>query len=149
MTRTRTAYTRRLRRSRTGVRLSLFAMLLQFLFTLDHVSAMAVAAARGGPDGSPLGLLQICTAQGLIRIPAPNGVGPDGRPLPPASHNGGADVCVLCGTAAVSGSSGAPLFIIPLTAPPLLQGEAIAMRDWAVPGAAPVISGSARGPPVC
>lgn len=99
-------YTRRLRRSRAGAFVGLLAMLLQVLLAAEHASAMAVAVAKGGPDGRPMGFLDICTAQGLLRLPVPAGIG--GKAAPPVSHSGGA-ACAVCATAAATGNADVPI----------------------------------------
>jgi hypothetical protein len=87
--------------------LALAAMLLQLLFAAEHASAMAAAAARGGSDGTPLGFLEICTAQGLITIPAPPGTAPSD----PAQNSSGGKSCSVCGTAAATGAASTPTAI--------------------------------------
>ena len=114
-------YTRQLRRSKTSAFVALFAMLFQILFAVEHASAMAVSAAKGGADGTPMGILEICTARGLLRIPAPAGTGLGEQPAPRSS---GAESCVVCGTSAVSGATSTP-DVAPIVALPHLQKATI------------------------
>ncbi|PLX39031.1 MAG: hypothetical protein C0606_00340 [Hyphomicrobiales bacterium] len=70
-------------------------MLLQVVFAAEHASAMAVAAGIGGPTGTPIGFLQICTADGIVSLDGDNDRhAPDDDNAP----------CVLCASAAVSGA---------------------------------------------
>ena len=140
----KTAYTRCLRRSRTSAFASLFAMLFQILFAVEHASAMAVAAAQGGADGAPLGFLDICTARGLLRIPAPAGTSNDEQPAP---RSGGGESCAVCGTAAVSGATHAPTVSVIVT-PPHFNMVAITPPPGELPHSIGFKrSGSTRGPP--
>lgn len=110
------ANTRQLRHSRGGALVALLAMLLQVLFAAEHASAMAAAIAKGGSDGKPLGFLDICTAQGLLRIPAPTGDA--GNTEAPATNNGAG--CAVCATAAATGAADMPLANPTASTPTLL-----------------------------
>jgi len=140
-----TAYTRRLRQSRKSATIALLAMLFQTLFAMEHASAMAVASAKGGADGTPLGFLEICTASGLLRIPVPVGTGLDQQPAPRSS---GGETCAICGTAAVSGSSDTPADISVVTHPHLLRVTIAAPASTVILSAGFKRSGTTRGPPV-
>lgn len=141
-----TAYTRRLRRSRASALVALFAMLFQILFAMEHASAMAVAAAKGGADGTPMGFLDICTARGLLRIPAPVGTGLDEQPAPRSS---GGENCAVCGSAAVSGATDTPVAGLITSHPHLLRVVIIKPADLNSPSAGFRRSGTTRGPPSC
>lgn len=139
-----TAYTRRLRRSRTSAFTALAAMLFQLLFAMEHASAMAVAAAKGGADGTPMGFLEICTARGLLRIPAPVGTGLDEQPAPRTNTG---ESCAVCGTAAVSGATDAPT-ISPIVTTTHLQTVAITSPATTTQLSSGFRrSGTTRGPP--
>ncbi len=114
-------------------------MALQVIFAAEHASATAVAGALGGPTGTPLGFLQICTADGI----APLGETDDDGP----AHDRGDESCVICGTAAVAGAieALAPIAtiaaFIPSDVPPSRT-----VKDAAF--ARPALrSGTTRGPP--
>jgi hypothetical protein len=135
-----------LRAKRSISLLALLAMLAQAVFAMEHVSAMAVAAARGGSDGSPLGILEICTAQGLLRIRAPLDEG--SQKQSPPGRNGAGESCVLCSSASITGAAGVPLgdiAIIAIERP--FQVEPLIVHDQHVPMAGPRRAGDTRGPP--
>lgn len=141
-----TAYTRRLRHSKTSALMALFAMLFQILFAMEHASAMAVAAAKGGADGTPMGFLEICTAKGFLRIPAPVGSGLDEQPAPRSSSG---ESCAVCGTAAVSGASNSSAMVLVVTHPHLLRVTLVSPADIDSPSPGFRRSGTTRGPPTC
>jgi hypothetical protein len=123
--------------------LALFAMFWQVLFTAAHLSAMATAAALGGPTGERLGFLQICTAEGLATI---NLSEVDGDHQPRSSSNG-AISCLLCGTAAVDTVTGAiDAGFLPATSHLLQAGERPDASSLTIIGA-PQRVGTNRGPP--
>ncbi len=128
------------RTGRVPLWLGLLAMAMQLLFAAEHASALAVSAARGGGDGTPLGFLQICTAEGLVDI-APG----SGQPSPDGSRN--AASCVVCGTSCVTGAMAAPtaadILPIAVTAIDIAGGPAADLvRATARPG-----ERHARAPP--
>ncbi len=88
---------RGLRASVNACSAGLLAILLHLLLTTAHVSAEAEAVAIGGPNGQPLGFLQICTAEGLRSIPLSGEAG-EGSP---ADH-GAMERCPVCGAPAVN-----------------------------------------------
>jgi hypothetical protein len=136
-----------LRQSRWGAFVGLLAMLLQVLFAAEHASAMAAAVARGGPDGKPMGLLDICTAQGLLRLPAPAGA--DGKAGAPASNPGGA-TCAVCVTAATAGNGDVPAAAPAAIIPTQLQiALVVSVADGPVLASGLDRSHPVRAPPTC
>lgn len=130
------------RRARHGVVawLALFAMVLQALFAAEHVSAMAVSSAIGGPTGDPLGFLQICTANGVANL--------DDEDDGPQTPRGNGEPCVLCGSAAVSSA-------VQATMPAIVDAPlAPIAHSLSLPAEAPLLqrvacrAGTTRGPPV-
>ena len=115
-------------------------MVLQALFAAEHVSAMAVSSAIGGPTGDPLGFLQICTANGVANLDDEDGG-------PQAPHNNG-EPCVLCGSAAVSSAIQSAMPVIadtpatPIANPVLRPAEAPLLQRVACR------AGTTRAPPV-
>lgn len=75
--------------------LALVAMLLQVLLAADHLGATA-GAGRAAP-GARLGLLEICTGEGIVTL------SPDGRPVDdPAGPPGHSPPpCPVCASASV------------------------------------------------
>lgn len=105
----RTAYIRHLRQSRRSALAALFAMLFQTLFAMEHVSALAAAAARGNADGGPAGFMEICTARGILRIAIPaSPATQEERNWPQLPRSGSNIDCAVCGTAAIAGASAVP-----------------------------------------
>lgn len=111
--------------------MALFAMLLHVLFGAAHSAAMA--AASMGPlviDGAPtasFGLLQICTANGLIEIRTN-----DGRKGHPGQNGSTAtDRCSVCGSASVAPAIGAtaaallPITFVPMAFPLPPQSDVV------------------------
>jgi len=98
---------------RFGTWIALFAMLFQVLFGAAHAAALAASAC--GPlvisqtPNASFGLLQICTANGLISI-----VPADRRGDVP-SKNTAEDRCHVCGSASVSPFLDAPAVAILMT----------------------------------
>ncbi|MCW2307929.1 DUF2946 family protein [Rhodobium gokarnense] len=118
--------------------LALWAMLLQAAFAAEHASAMAVAAAIGGPDGTSLGFLQICTADGIVTI------GADGKPIP-RSNDGTS--CLLCGIAAVGGAVAAVAPVLGTPAAVVVAAVVPEVSDFRL--ATPWRRvGTTRGPPL-
>lgn len=99
---------------------AVLSMMLQIVFSAEHASASAAATALGGPVGMPVGFLQICTAEGLVRVRMPMDGG-----LPDPQGAGGGEACAICGVAAVSGATEAPLPLAPAVphyyAPPVYE----------------------------
>ena len=89
---------------------ALFAMCLQVLFYADHIGAAAAAEIGNPPAGARLGLLQICTGDGIVLMT------PDGRELPNApaqpSHDSGQ--CSVCTSASVCGFDAPAALMMPL-----------------------------------
>ena len=115
--------------------LALVAMALQFAFVADHIGATAVAGVGTAEPGDRMGLLEICTGEGIVLIAA------DGTPV--ATHG----TCVICTNAAILA------FAEPFdSAPPVFDGVEIARlpivpvlqdaTDARFPGAQPI-----RAPP--
>lgn len=69
---------------------ALFAMLVQFVFYADHIGANAVAGIGAAGPGQRLGLLAICTGDGIEYI------GADGQPV-----GGGQSDCPICQNASI------------------------------------------------
>jgi len=103
-------------RSRAAAWLSICAMVLQVLFGAAHAASMAATAFGAvsldqAPSGS-FGLLQICTANGLIEIR------PGGENGQPRQENTVKDLCPVCGSASVSpaiAALGADVPAVPFT----------------------------------
>lgn len=70
---------------------ALVAMALQFAFFADHIGASAVAGAGAAEPGSRMGVLELCTGDGIVLL-SPGGV-PAARP----------DGCAICTNAAILG----------------------------------------------
>ena len=79
--------------------LALVAMLLQVLLTADHLGATLAAQAGRAAPGARLGLLEICTGEGIVLMT------PDGRRLPAngpshgpnaPGHSSPAEQCSVC-----------------------------------------------------
>lgn len=68
---------------------ALFAMLVQFAFYADHLGANAVAGVGAAGPGDRLGLLAICTGDGIQRV------NPDG------TVEGGVAACPICENASI------------------------------------------------
>ncbi len=100
----------RLRRTLWVHVFALFAMCVQVLFYADHIGAAAAAEMGRAPAGARLGLLQICTGEGIILMT------PDGRTVPNApahpGHDGGQ--CSVCTSASVCGFDAPPAMAMPI-----------------------------------
>lgn len=127
------------------VGLALAAMLAQVFFSTAHMAAMAATIAgpltlTGTPAGS-LGLLEICTANGLLTI------SPDGSIPAPARHSSNpSEQCPVCASAVVDAFSGADIQpVIAITAVELIlpQPSAQVLRPAAACAALPI-----RAPPL-
>lgn len=68
---------------------ALFAMLVQFVFYVDHLGASAVAGVGATGPGERMGLLAICTGEGIQRV------NPDG------TVEGGSAACPICENASM------------------------------------------------
>jgi len=123
--------------------LALLAMLLQLGLTADHLGATLLRElGRAGPD-ERLGLMQICTGEGVILVTA------DGRPAPaPTSGHDTATQCAVCVSASVCSfdtpsASAMPAFAANLVAPPVLS-----LREVASPVLRRAQAHGIRAPPV-
>jgi hypothetical protein len=89
---------------------ALFAMCVQVLFYADHIGAAAAAEIGNPPAGARLGLLQICTGEGIVLMT------PDGRTVPNApaqpSHDSGQ--CSVCTSASVCGFDAPAAMVMPI-----------------------------------
>ena len=97
---------------------ALFAMCVQVLFYADHIGAAAAAEIGNPPAGARLGLLQICTGEGVVLMT------PDGRTVPnaPAQPSHESSQCSVCTSASVCGfdapaAMAMPIFQAQLIAP--------------------------------
>lgn len=115
---------------------AVFAMALQFAFFADHIGASAVAGVGAAQPGARMGLLEICTGDGIVLL------SPDGTPV------AASDGCVICSNAAILAfvppfAWAAPVFdvveVARLPRVPVLAAAATAR----FPGAKPI-----RAPPV-
>ncbi|WP_157617150.1 DUF2946 family protein [Thioclava pacifica] len=138
------------RRLVSGRVLALVAMLLQALFYADHIGAAAAAEFGRAAPGARLGLLQICTGEGIVLMT------PDGRvvsnPTAPAGstghgHGSNSD-CAVCSSASVCGfdapkATPLPIFAAQLAPAPFLslraQGGLKLHRDTQTPIRAPPV----------
>ena len=125
---------------RIRVWLALAAMLAQLFFSTAHLTAMAATISgpvslAGTPAGA-LGLLEICTANGLLRV------SPDSS-LPQPSDS--ADQCPVCASAAMTAFTDAAV-----------KAEPIALAaETVIPAARPdtlwqdtiILAGAIRAPP--
>lgn len=99
---------------------AVFAMVLQVLFTADHLGATLAAESGRAAPGARLGLLEICTGEGIVLMT------PDGRVVPtgaPSGHSG-TQSCPVCASASVchfAAPDGAAV--------PILQADLIAPLD--------------------
>lgn len=66
---------------------ALFAMLVQFVFYADHIGANAVAGIGAAEPGQRLGLLAICTGDGIGYVNADGTVDPAGQSDCPICEN--------------------------------------------------------------
>ncbi|MCP4935176.1 MAG: hypothetical protein GY927_13470 [bacterium] len=139
------AYMEQIRHSRAAIYLSLWAILLQSIFAIDHASALAAASARGGPSGNPLGLIKICTAQGLISIlpPAGTGLGEQKPASPPSSEN-----CFVCSVAFVTDAAKGSIAVITIEFSGGMVEAATPPTNLFCPSVNRKGSGTPRGPPV-
>lgn len=126
---------------RTGPRLlagwlAFIAMALQFAFFADHIGANAVAGLGKAEAGARMGLLELCTGDGIVLV------SPDGTPV--AADEG----CAICTNAAILAFAApfawaAPVFDVVAVARvphvPVLGAAA----DSRFPGTRPI-----RAPPV-
>jgi len=115
---------------------ALFAMALQFAFLADHIGASAVAGVGAAKPGDRMGVLEICSGDGIVLV------SPDGTPA------AATDGCLICSNAAILAfvtpfAWDAPVFdvieVARLPQVPVLRAEAAAR----FPGAKPI-----RAPPV-
>ncbi len=88
---TRSPIRARIRASVIARSFALVAMALQFVFFADHIGASAVAGMGAADPGSRMGVLELCTGDGIVLL-APGGVS-DARP----------DGCAICTNAAILG----------------------------------------------
>lgn len=128
-----------------SVWVALAAMLAQLFFSTAHMVAMAATVAgpvvlTDTPAGS-LGLLEICTANGLLRI-SPNGTVPDTDKN--SSRSG--ETCAVCASAAIGSFTDAAVHAV-VTAP---YGEPVPAAGPVQYSchAAPVRAGIIRAPPL-
>jgi len=96
---------------------ALFAMCVQVLFYADHIGAAAAAEIGHAPAGARLGLLQICTGEGIVLMT------PDGRTVPNApaqpGHDGGQ--CSVCSSASVCGFDAPAAMAMPIFQAQLIE----------------------------
>ena len=126
--------------------MALLAMLLHVLFGAAHSAAMAAASMgplvlAGAPTAS-FGLLQICTANGLIEIRTD-----EGREGHTGQHgSSAADRCSVCGSASVAPAIGAAaVALLPIAFVP----EAFPLPpQYNITASASDRSASIRAPPV-
>ncbi len=123
----------RLARNRLSAWIALVAMVAQVFFGAAHAAAMAAVAA--GPlvltrtDTLSFDLLQICSANGLIRI---NRVTPDGHRSPagpPQQQDTAKDQCPVCGSASTSPFTGVATVHVPVL-PFLPEVFSLAPGKW-------------------
>ncbi|PLX45898.1 MAG: hypothetical protein C0605_00235 [Hyphomicrobiales bacterium] len=126
---------------RLPVWFALLSMFLQVVFSAEHASASAAATAMGGSAGLPVGFLQICTAEGLVRL-SPPGDNESG------SGAKGGEACAICGVAAVSGAAEIPLPVLPAALTDYVHLIFVPAPAAAVQWAAPPAAYSSRAPPV-
>ncbi|OOY25019.1 hypothetical protein BMI91_00845 [Thioclava sediminum] len=95
-----------LRRAQSALLTALVAILLQVVLLTDHLGAAAIAATGRAAPGAQMGLLQICTGEGIVYM-TPQGetvAAPDGAaPLPGQTAPTGQvhSQCAVCGSASV------------------------------------------------
>lgn len=115
---------------------ALFAMLVQFAFYADHLGANAVAGVGAAGPGERLGVLSICTGDGIQRV------NPDG------SVDGGAAACPICESASILAFGEPVAFDLPVfdfvpVETLRLSLAAISRAEARFPGEKPI-----RAPPV-
>lgn len=124
---------------------AVFAMVLQVLFTADHLGATLAAESGRAAPGERLGLLEICTGEGIVLMT------PDGRVVSTgASGSGGhsgAQTCPVCASASVchfAAPDGAavPILQAALIAPLDVSPMVVAIHVPARPNVTPI-----RAPP--
>lgn len=104
---------------------AVFAMLLQVAFFADHLGASLAAEAGRASPGARLGLLEICTGEGVAWIT------PDGQRVaapgttPGTAQGHAAPSCPVCASASVCSfdapqAAQLPLFVADLVAQPAL-----------------------------
>lgn len=123
---------------------ALFAMLLQVLLFTDHIGASAVAGTGLAAPGERLGLLQVCTGEGIVYM-TPDGRRVDG-PREGAGHGGRS--CPVCASAAMGSFDSpqgvtVPVFAAHLIAPPVPSLREVAVVVQRRASATPI-----RAPPV-
>lgn len=116
---------------------ALFAMLVQFAFTADHIGANAVAGIGAAEPGARMGFLEICTGEGLQRIDA------DGTPVAVGHLD-----CPICTNASILAfgepvALDTPVFDFVPVDTVRLSLDATSPAEARFPGAKPI-----RAPPV-
>lgn len=116
--------------------LALVAMAVQFAFYADHIGAEAVAGVGAAEPGARLGVLEICTGDGIVLI------GPDGRPVATPG------ACPICENASILAfaepfAGEPPVFDVVEVARVPRVAAATAPVEAHFPGSKPI-----RGPPV-
>lgn len=108
-------------------------MLLQVLFYADHIGAAAAAEFGRAAPGARLGLLQICTGEGIVLMT------PDGRvvsnPAAPAGSSGhghgASSDCAVCSSASVCGFDAPKATPMPIFAAQLAPAPFLSLRERA------------------
>ena len=126
---------------------ALAAMLLQVLFYADHIGATAVAEIGRAPPGARLGLLQICTGEGIVWRT------PDGKVAPasgsaPVQHSHSSSDCAVCSSASVCGFD-APMAtaLVPFAAD-LVVAPVLSLQEAAPPVLRRHSAHAIRAPPI-
>ena len=114
-------------------------LLLQVVFTADHLGASAARAAGGVPIEEALGVLSLCHGEGDAVVPDPG----DER----TSH---ADAlpCILCTVSHLGAAGATPAApVVAVVAPPPMLAAPISEPGLPPPVPSPLRYGSERGPP--
>ncbi|MDV7269955.1 hypothetical protein RYZ20_03470 [Thioclava sp. A2] len=124
--------------------LAITAMLFQILLATDHLGATAARSIGRGEAEARLGLLQICTGEGVIWVT------PDGRPVqaPTEPATSKTASCAVCSSASVCSFDDPSEVSVALAAAPVIVPVAYALVDQHIPAQARSIRPEIRGPPL-
>jgi hypothetical protein len=129
-----------LRESRLAGFLAMLLLVLQVVFSADHLGAAAASAFGPRLDGEAVGLLSLCHGDGSILYTDADADREDHAPLPP---------CILCVTATLAANvlSVAPPVVLPLPEPVVFVDLTVVVADEIL--SPPTLRyGSTRGPPL-
>ncbi|MGD9919513.1 MAG: DUF2946 family protein [Paenirhodobacter sp.] len=126
---------------------AVFAMLLQVAFFADHLGASLAAEVGRAAPGARLGLLQICTGEGVAWI-TPDGqrvAEPGATPGPAQGHAGTS--CPVCASASVCSFAAPQAAQLPVFVADLVAQPALVLHDRAPHAARRARVTQIRAPP--